>query len=86
MEEREQTSTEMEVRTKEGSVYHKNIDAPRGFPGDPMTQAEYIALFRQCVNYGNKSWPKEKTDSIISMIERLEEVDDIRTLISLFTN
>jgi 2-methylcitrate dehydratase PrpD len=86
MEEREQTAVDMEVKTKEGTVYHKSIDAPRGSPGDPMAKEEYIALFRQCVNYGNIPWLKEKTDSIISMVERLEEVDDIRALISLFTN
>jgi 2-methylcitrate dehydratase PrpD len=84
MEERDQTSMDMEVKTKKGVTYHKSIDTPRGFPGNPMTRDEYIALFRQCANYGNKPWPQEKTDNILAAIDRLEDLSDVRALISMF--
>jgi 2-methylcitrate dehydratase PrpD len=84
MEERDQTSMDMEVKTKKGATYRKSIDTPRGFPGNPMSKEEYIALFQQCANYGNKSWPQEKIDNILTTIDRLEDLSDVRTLISMF--
>jgi 2-methylcitrate dehydratase PrpD len=83
MEKRGQTSMDMEVKNNKGATYRKSIDTPRGFPGNPMTREEIRALFRQCVDYGNKSWPREKADNIIAAIEGLEGLPDVRTLISL---
>jgi 2-methylcitrate dehydratase PrpD len=83
MEKRDQTSMDMKVETKEGTTYHKSIDTPRGFPDNPMTKEEYIALFQKCVDYGNRLWPREKIDNILATIEHLEELSDIRTFISL---
>jgi 2-methylcitrate dehydratase PrpD len=84
MEERDQTSMDMEVKTQKGGTYRKSIDTPRGFPQNPMTQEELRTLFRQCVDYGNKLWPPERIDSVLATIDRLEELSDIRTLINMF--
>ena len=83
MEKREQTSMDMEVKTKSGAVYHKSIDAPHGSPLDPMTGEEYITLFRQCVDYSNRRWPPQKLNNLLSMLNNIEEVSDIRALIPL---
>jgi 2-methylcitrate dehydratase PrpD len=84
MEKRDQTSMDMEVLTTQGTTYRKSIDTPRGFPGNPMSKEEYTALFRQCANYRHEPWPREKLDKILATIDRLEDLSDVRTLISMF--
>jgi 2-methylcitrate dehydratase PrpD len=85
MENRDQTSMDMEVKTKKGVTYRKSIDTPRGFPGNPMTKEEFVELFKQCAKYSEKSWPRAKIDNIITTIDRLEDSSDIQTLISMFS-
>jgi 2-methylcitrate dehydratase PrpD len=86
MEKRDETSMDMEVRTKEGAIFHKSLDTPRGFPEDPMTREELIARFRQCLRYKNKSWQEDNIQKIASMVYRLEELSDIRSLIFLIAD
>lgn len=73
----------MKVTTKKGNVYHKAVDIPRGIPGNPLTKEEHVERFQDCVNYAGKPLPKVNTEKIISMVGRLEETKDVRSLISL---
>jgi len=71
------------VTTRQGSIYDKSVDIPRGFPGNPLTHAEHMERFQDCVNYSDRPLPKGNIEKIISMVDRLEETKDIRTLIPL---
>jgi 2-methylcitrate dehydratase PrpD len=73
----------MKVTTKKGNVYHKAVDIPRGIPGNPLTKEEHVERFQDCVNYAGKPLPKVNTEKIISMVGRLEESKDVRSLIPL---
>jgi 2-methylcitrate dehydratase PrpD len=73
----------MKVTTKKGNVYHKAVDIPRGIPGNPLTKEEHMERFQDCVNYADKPLPKMNTKKIISMVGRLEESKDVRSLIPL---
>lgn len=83
LERRGHLATDMEVRTKGGAVYHKSVDIPHGFPGNPLTKEEHTKRFLQCVSYAHKPLPKENVDKIVSLVGQLEEVRDIRSLIPL---
>ena len=73
----------MKVTTKKGTVYHKAVDIPRGIPGNPLTKGEHMERFQDCVNYADKPLPAENTEKIVSMVGRLEEAKDVRSLIPL---
>jgi 2-methylcitrate dehydratase PrpD len=75
----------MKVTTKKGNVYHKAVDIPRGLPGNPMTKEEHVERFRDCLNYADKPLPKVNGEKIISMVDRLEESKDVRSLIPLLS-
>jgi len=75
--------TDMKVATTGGDVYHKVVDIPRGAPGNPMTSEEHQECFRDYVNYAGKPLPSENVDKIVSMVGRLEEVEDVCSLIPL---
>lgn len=75
----------MKVITKKGSTYHKAVDVPRGIPGNPLTQEEHLEQFRDCVDYADKILLTVDTEKIISMVGRLEEAKDVRSLIPLLS-
>jgi 2-methylcitrate dehydratase PrpD len=75
--------TDMKVHTVEGKVYHKVIDIPKGFPGNPLSAEEHIERFKDAVTYGDKRIGEERMQKIVLMVRNLEEIQDIRTLIAL---
>jgi 2-methylcitrate dehydratase PrpD len=85
VEKRSQGAMEMEVKTKQGAVYRRKIDIPYGFPGKDLTREEHMANYQQCVSYGGKPLAQKNTDKIVSLIEKLEEVEDVRDFIPLMT-
>lgn len=83
LNKRERMPVDMEVRTTGGDVYQTSVDIPRGFPGNLMTKEEHEKRFWQCVNYARKPLPRENAEKIVSLVNQLEEVKDIRSLVPL---
>lgn len=83
LDERGHTAMEMEVIKNDGTILRKSVDVARGFPKNPLTREEHWERFRDCVNYGKKALPEENVDKIISLVSKLEEVPDVRLLITL---
>jgi len=48
-----------------------------------LTREELIEKFQDCVSYGGKPLPKGNIKRIISLIDGLEKVKDVRRLIPL---
>jgi 2-methylcitrate dehydratase PrpD len=83
LDKRGETALEMQASTKSGAVYHKSIDFPTGFPENPLTKEENMDRFRDCICYAKKSLPRENIEKLISFINELEGIRDIRCLIPL---
>jgi len=83
LDQRTHLATDMEVRMKDGAVYRKNVDFPRGMPESPLTREELMAKFEDCVSYGKKALPEKNIKRIISMVDGLERVKDVGSLIPL---
>jgi len=75
--------TDMKVTTTKGDIYQKVLDEPRGSPGNPLTSEEHRECFRDYISYAGKPLPNENVDKIVSMVDRLEEVEDVCNLIPL---
>jgi 2-methylcitrate dehydratase PrpD len=82
-DESKQLSSEMEVRMRNGALYQKKVDYPRGTQENPLTKEELVNKFEDCVSYGGKPLPKGNIKRILSMIDGLEKVTDIRRVIPL---
>lgn len=76
-------SARMKVTTKKGEVLYKFIEKPRGLPGNRLTSDEHIDHFKDCVSYSSKPLPGVNIEEIFSMINRLEETEDVCSLIPL---
>ena len=77
------TPAVVEIRTKDGMMYTKQLDYPFGSPQNPMSLADIAAKFRYCCRYSAKPISEENQDKVVEMIQRLEEVDDVTEIISL---
>jgi len=84
--ERSRHATDIEVRMKNGAVYQKSVDFGRGMPERPLTRGEFMEKFEDCVSYAEKPLPKGNIKRIVSLVEELEKVKDVRRLIPLLFN
>jgi len=72
--------TRITVRTREGKTYTKQKDLPLGHPGNPMSDQELEGKFRRLVD---RRLGRPRTDDLIRLVWRLEQMKDIGTLMPL---
>lgn len=78
-------SSDIVVRLKNGVVLNGSIDVPPGTPDNPMTDEEHRRHFQDCVSFANLPWlTDKKCKSILSVIEGIENVASINSIIPLF--
>lgn len=73
----------LKVKTRRGSVFQKDVIAPSGFPENPMSNEALMERFHDYVNFGGRPLSKKNIEAIPSIIAKLEDVQDVRNLISL---
>ena len=77
------TALAMQVKITGGKVYSKAVDIASGFPGNPLTRDDHIDRFRGCIEYAREYYPQQNINKIISLVNKLEEVEDVRILLPL---
>ncbi|MFC2060719.1 MmgE/PrpD family protein [Chloroflexota bacterium] len=70
------------VKLRDGREFLRRVDWPRGGPGTPLSWEEIAAKFKNCAG---SVLPSNKIDSLVQMIESMEEIKDIRALVELVT-
>ncbi|OPY74306.1 MAG: 2-methylcitrate dehydratase [Syntrophorhabdus sp. PtaU1.Bin058] len=74
---------QVDITMKNGSVYSSSSGVPRGGAGSPLTAEEHAERFQDCINYSEGLLPQEQVEEIVSLVGRLEQVDDATRLIPL---
>lgn len=77
-------TTIIDVRLKDGRVISGRADFGRGSPQIPMSFDDVAAKFEDCAAFAK--WPAAKSKSIIEMVRKLEELDDLRRLTALLAS
>jgi len=76
-------AAEVKVRMKDGSEFHAAVDTAKGDPIEkPLTTEEIKNKFRINVAM-SKTVTKRNAEAALSMLEKLEEVDDISKIVEL---
>ena len=73
------TSSRIEVHLKDGSVFEKQVDIPRGDPRDPMTAAD---ISEKLCKFAPGKDP-DTLDNLIQMVLDLENLKDISALVDM---
>ena len=71
-------TTIIEVELDDGSVVKGSADFGKGSPANPMSWSEVCAKFEETSGHGGLS--AERARQVISMVEDLPDLPDIRTL------
>ena len=79
MGKRHELSVDIEVITNKEKTYKKGIDGPP----KPLTTEERMERFMNYIHYGTKPLPEKTIDKIVSLVQNLENVEDVRSLIPL---
>jgi 2-methylcitrate dehydratase PrpD len=77
------TAAEICVQTTEGKSYRKAIDIASGFPGNPLEPEDDIQRFSDCVDYARGYFPRADSEEILRLVDKLENLPDVRRLIEL---
>jgi len=81
---REVDSCIVEIVRKSGGKYSMRMDNRKGTPENPMSAEEFAGKFKDCLAHGRKRISRQKAEKMSQLLNNLEEVDDVGTVISLF--
>lgn len=74
-------TTFLDIEMKDGRRFSARVDAARGSAAFPMSEGVVLEKFRECARFAH--WPAQRTEKLIELILRLEEVGDVRLLTAL---
>lgn len=74
---------EIELKTRDGSLYTKRVDSVYGHPNNPMTWKDLTLKFKDCVSYAAKPISRENIKMVVDKIKMLEDAADVSELVRL---
>ncbi|OPY76717.1 MAG: MmgE/PrpD family protein [Syntrophorhabdus sp. PtaU1.Bin058] len=74
---------DMDVATTAGDTHHISIPIPSGFPGNPLSNEKIAKRFEEAAHYGNRPVPEKNLEKIISIVNQLEQAENVCDLIPL---
>lgn len=76
----EYLTAEAEIKMKDGQIYKSRTDVPRGdIYKNPMSIEEIIAKYRDNVAFSG-TISRERAEEVLQIVEKLEELDDVRKI------
>jgi 2-methylcitrate dehydratase PrpD len=73
----------VEITTRDGKRYSKQVDFPYGNPKRPISKEDLVAKFKDCISYSAKPLSQRSAETIIAMIDGLEELEDVGQIVRL---
>lgn len=83
LDRRGETALDMQVTFKDGDVNNRSLDFPSGSPENPLNNQEHTNRFRSCIEFSGEILPKKNIENLTTLVGELEELEDVRILISL---
>jgi len=76
------TAVGLRLVTKRGLVFDDSLGIAPGFPGNPLPAAAHLDRFTDCLNYSALPSPEDRGAAIITQVNDLETLPDVRRLIA----
>ncbi len=83
LETRGHTPLDMRVVTRSGKEYFRTLDIAPGFPGNELSQGDHEERFWDCIEFAGQRIARESAEKIVSLVNGIEALGDIRTLVPL---
>jgi len=75
----------IEITTREGT-FTEYMECVSGHPKKPMNMTDCIKKFEKCLPYSGRPIPETTSNTLIQLIEGLEELDDVHKIIAAVTD
>jgi 2-methylcitrate dehydratase PrpD len=83
--EKDILQSEMTVTRTDGQVFSERVPVPLGNPRNPLSDGQCREKFSKCIDYSCLAFKEEAKQELISMIEDLEMLSDVRNLVRRMT-
>jgi 2-methylcitrate dehydratase PrpD len=67
----------VDIKTKDGKVFSERVELIYGNPKKPLSQADHLAKFKDCVRYAKNPLSPDKTEQLIKKVLNMENVKDM---------
>ena len=71
------------ITRKDGATHSLTVSELPGSPESPLSPAERVSKFEACAGYGAESWDSDRTERVIDLVGRLEDLEDVTELTGL---
>jgi 2-methylcitrate dehydratase PrpD len=75
----------VEIKTKDDRTFSRRTELIYGNPQKPLSQADLLAKFKDCVRYAKNPLPADKTEELIGKVLNMEEVKDMTEITDLLS-
>jgi len=72
----------VEITLRDGAELALDLPAVLGAPGRPLGRERHLEKFRRAAASGIMPLAPQRIESLINLVDRLEQVDDVRELVS----
>jgi 2-methylcitrate dehydratase PrpD len=72
----------LEIHTRDGRAHAATVERPRGHPSRPLSFDEIAAKFRGNAAYARHVPDHDRLDRIVGLVRRLDDLADIREIVS----
>lgn len=79
------TAARIQIKTKDGKLYVKRVDHPKGDPTNPLSMEEVTEKFWDCAELLARLIEKGKLEKVLELVTNLEKVADVTSVVSLLT-
>jgi 2-methylcitrate dehydratase PrpD len=76
-------TTILKLTLKDGRTITGRADFGKGSPTNPMSYDEVAEKFRGCAAFAD--WPAAKSNQVIDLVRKLEDMPDVRALTALLS-
>lgn len=73
----------LRVTLRDGRVLHNHRDAAIGSPQRPLSRDQQLEKFHHCLDHAAREFDAQHRSTLISHIDHLEDIADVRTLVDL---
>ncbi|MFT4257898.1 MAG: MmgE/PrpD family protein [Pseudoxanthomonas sp.] len=73
----------MTVTLRDGRVLRNHRDAAIGSPQRPLSRAMQLEKFHHCLDHAARHFGAARRDELISHLDHLQDIDDVRRLVNL---
>lgn len=77
------SAARIQIKTKDGNTYVKQVNYPKGNPDNPLTQEEIIQKFFGCSELLAKPIDRGDLEQVVDKVLNLEKLKDVTQIIKL---